>query len=116
MEMSCLIPPACVFCTHYHAARNEHSDALPSCNAFAAIPDEIFMGRFDHSAAFPGDRGLRFSLIESDRLAFQDLNAVRRELGLLAYPEPPVGQAGAGAMQVAGIGIPVQRHCRGDRA
>ena len=86
--MSCLIPPACVFCRHYHAARNQRSEALPSCNAFLAIPDEIFLGRFDHTQPFPGDGGVRFSLVESDRLDFLELNAVRRELGLLTYREP----------------------------
>ncbi len=97
--MSCLIPPACVFCRHYHAARNQRSEALPSCNAFLAIPDEIFLGRFDHTQPFPGDGGVRFSLVESDRLDFLELNAVRRELGLLTYREPPEGQAGPGAMR-----------------
>ncbi len=101
--MSCLIPPACVFCCHYHAARNERSDGLPSCDAFAAIPDEIFLGRFDHGQPFPGDGGVRFSLIELDRLDFLELNAVRRELGLLAYREPAEGHAGVGDVQATGL-------------
>lgn len=105
--MSCLIPPACVFCRHYHAARNERSDALPSCDAFAAIPEEIFMGQFDHGEAFPADGGLRFSLVEADRQDFLDLNAVRRELGLLVYGEPQEGKAAEGHAQAAGMGVPV---------
>lgn len=83
--MSCLIPAACVFCRHYHAERNEQSPELPSCDAFTAIPDEIFIGGFDHSEAFPGDRGVRFTLIEAERQSFLELNAIRRELGLPWY-------------------------------
>jgi hypothetical protein len=86
--MSCLIPPACVFCAHYHEDRNELKDELPSCNAFAEIPEEIFMGSFDHAEEFPGDRGIRFRLVETERQSFIELNAVRRELGLLEYSEP----------------------------
>lgn len=86
--MSCLIPPACVFCTHYHEQRNELSDEIPSCNAFAEIPEEIFWGTFDHAEPFPGDRGIRFRLVEAERRSFLELNEVRRELGLLEYGEP----------------------------
>jgi hypothetical protein len=86
--MSFWIPPACVFCTHYHDERNERSPELPSCNAFAEIPEEIFTGTFDHAEAFPGDRGIRFRLVEAERQSFLDLNEVRRELGLLAYGQP----------------------------
>ena len=77
--MTCLIPSACVFCGHYHQRRNEQTDELPSCNAFAAIPDEIFMGQFDHAHAFPGDQGVRFRLIEAERREFMELNEIRRE-------------------------------------
>ena len=114
--MSCLIPPACVFCRHYDAARNEHSDALPSCNAFPAIPDEIFLGRFDHSQPFPGDGGVHFSLVELDRLDFLELNAARRGPGLLAYREPPEGQAREGGMQAVGLESPALPPCLGDKA
>lgn len=86
--MTCLIPSACVFCGHYHQRRNEQTDELPSCDAFAAIPDEIFMGQFDHAHAFPGDQGVRFRLIEAERREFMELNEIRRELGLLVYREP----------------------------
>ncbi len=86
--MSCLIPPACVFCRHYHHERNEQTDELPSCDAFATIPDEIFLGYFDHNEEFTGDSGIRFRLAEAEREAFLELNAVRRELGLLTYREP----------------------------
>lgn len=86
--MSCLIPPACVFCEHYHRERNEQTDELPSCDAFAAIPDAIFMGEHDHSAGFPGDQGIRFKLNPSEKQDFVELNDIRRELGLLVYALP----------------------------
>jgi hypothetical protein len=88
--MSCLIPPACVFCRHYHYERNDQSTEIPSCDAFDAIPEEIFMGRFDHSEAFPGDKGVQFRLIEAERDNFLELNAVREELGLMTYRVAPV--------------------------
>jgi hypothetical protein len=83
--MSCIIPSACVFCRHYHHERNDQCTELPSCDAFFAIPEEIFMGRFDHRDAFPGDNGVRFSLNETEREDFLELNAVRGELGLMIY-------------------------------
>jgi len=86
--MSCLVPPACVFCHQYHRERNEHTDELPSCNAFSAIPDDIFMGLVDHAEPYPGDNGVRFGLLEADKEAFLELNEVRRELGLLRYRDP----------------------------
>jgi hypothetical protein len=89
--MSCLIPPACVFCRHYHHERNDCSAGLPSCDAFDAIPEEIFMGRFDHSNAYPGDNGVRFTLIEADRDDFLELNVARGELGLMTYRIAPAG-------------------------
>jgi hypothetical protein len=94
-EVSCLIPSACVFCTHYHRERNELTGELPSCNAFGEIPDEIFMGQFDHVHEYPGDSGVRFDLLEADREDFLELNEVRREMGLLVYGEtsgPTVGE------------------------
>jgi hypothetical protein len=87
--MSCMIPSACVFCLHYHHERNDQCTELPGCDSFAAIPDEIFMGRFDHCEVFPGDNGVRFSLIEAERQDFLELNAVRGELGLLRYSISP---------------------------
>ena len=87
-DMTCLIPPACVFCEHYHSKRNDQTDELPSCNAFAEIPDEIFMGTFDHSEPFPGDDGVQFRLREAERTDFIELNEVRAEVGLMVYRVP----------------------------
>jgi hypothetical protein len=85
LGMSCLIPSACVFCQHYHTECNEITEELPSCDAFATIPDEIFMGVFDHAEPFPGDEGVRFHVREEAREDFVELNEVRAEMGLLVY-------------------------------
>ena len=86
--MSWIVPPECVFCEHYHQQRNEQTDALPSCDAFDAIPDEIFMGSRDHSRPYPGDQGVRFSVSEEVRTDFLELNDVRRQVGLPVYRVP----------------------------
>jgi hypothetical protein len=77
-----------VFCAHYHEQRNERTDELPSCNAFAAIPDEIFMGGVDHTAPFCGDDGVRFHLREENLKDFMELNELRAQMGLLVYKVP----------------------------
>ena len=48
--MSCLIPPACVFCRHYHYERNDQSTEIPSCAEFRAAkgPAEC---RDEHAAS-----------------------------------------------------------------
>jgi hypothetical protein len=45
--------------------------------------------QLDHSRAFPGDNGIPFGLLGTEQQAFLELNAVRRELGLLVYEDPP---------------------------
>lgn len=64
--MSCIIPSSCVFCRHYHCEHNDQCMELPSCDAVYVIPEEIFMDRFDHNGAFPGDNGVRFRLNETE--------------------------------------------------
>jgi hypothetical protein len=84
--MLCLIPPACVFCSHYHRADARGGDAMPSCAAFPEeIPEAIFQGQHDHGQAYAGDRDLRFALIEAERQDFNELNELRAEMGLLVY-------------------------------
>lgn len=86
--MSWMIPPACVFCEHFHSERNEHTDDLPSCDAFKAIPEEIFFGEHDHSLAYPGDGGVRFSVNDHFHHDFLDVNNLRRKLGMKVYRIP----------------------------
>lgn len=86
--MSWIVPPECVFCEHYHQARNERTDELPSCDAFDAIPDDIFVGSRDHSHPYPGDHGVRFQISEETRTDFMELNDVRRQVGLPVYRVP----------------------------
>jgi hypothetical protein len=42
--MSRLVPSACAFCHPHDRARNEQTDELPSFDAFASVPDDIFTG------------------------------------------------------------------------
>jgi hypothetical protein len=51
-------PPLCLFCT-----RLSYHDGKPICPAFPqGIPDEIWIGGFDHRKAFKEDQGIRFEL------------------------------------------------------
>ena len=52
--------PICAKCKHLvMACRRE-----PYCRAFPdGIPDDIFIGRYNHRKLFPGDRGVRFEPI-----------------------------------------------------
>lgn len=44
----------CVRCEHYRMEDD-------SCKAFpGGIPQEILLGDFDHTRAYPGDNGVRF--------------------------------------------------------
>ena len=41
-----------------------------TCEAFpCGVPDEIFLGAFDHRRAYPGDDGIRFEKISKQRSA-----------------------------------------------
>jgi hypothetical protein len=57
------------------------------CGAFAEIPEPIFRGELDHSAPFPGDKGLRFRPNEDLRKELEEVNELRRAMGLSPYPE-----------------------------
>jgi hypothetical protein len=80
----CFLPPVCLFCAHYHEDAGIDED---DCAAFEEIPDEIFRGDLDHTTPFPGDRGLRFRLNEELREELEEINQLRREMGLRPYPE-----------------------------
>jgi hypothetical protein len=51
-------PPICLYCT-----RLSFREKQAICPAFPdGIPDEIYLGAFDHRKAFKGDNGIRFEL------------------------------------------------------
>ena len=82
----CLLPPQCLFCRHYRVDAGMDD---PDCDAFAEIPDAIFRGRFDHSAAYPGDHGVRFVLDPTMREEFDEINGLRREMALAPFQRAP---------------------------
>ena len=54
-----LKPNLCTVCVH---ASDDLSEDRFVCSAFPdGIPDEIYIGRFDHRDEFQGDRGFRFA-------------------------------------------------------
>ncbi len=69
--MSCFLPPACLFCIHYHA---DASGGGVSCTAFDEIPDAIFRGEIFHALPFPGDRNIRFELNQELAEEFAEIN------------------------------------------
>jgi hypothetical protein len=80
-----LLPPQCLFCRHYRADAGMDD---PDCDAFAEIPDAMFRGRYDHAAAFPGDRGVRFQLDPARREGFDEINELRVEMALPPFQRP----------------------------
>ena len=82
--MSCLLPPLCLFCTHYH--HSESSSQYLSCAAFNQIPDEIFNGRVSHTVAYPGDSGITFQLNQTMQTEFDEINELRQQMNLQPYP------------------------------
>jgi hypothetical protein len=66
--VSDLIPSAqCMTCLHLRALtgavppEGETDSALPPCLAFpGGIPDDIWLGHFQHTEPYPGDHGLRY--------------------------------------------------------
>ncbi len=58
-----------------------------ACQAFpCGVPDEIFLGTFDHRRPYPGDGGFMFEKISKDWLA-----GSRQD-------ETPIGEGGVGEL------------------
>ena len=36
------------------------------CDAFARIPEDIWVGRVEHATAYPGDRGIHFEPVTAE--------------------------------------------------
>lgn len=54
--------PQCTKCARFNF---DHT-----CEAFpCGVPDEVFLGAFDHLRAYPGDAGIRFEKISEQGLA-----------------------------------------------
>lgn len=73
--MSCLLPPACSFCTHY---LGEDDTADRECLAFKQIPDNIIKGFDDHTEEIEGDNGFRFILNESYKDDYEDVKKMKQ--------------------------------------
>ncbi|GGL56153.1 hypothetical protein [Planomonospora parontospora] len=77
-------PNICDACARLRLRRNREAVTsldlwIPHCEAFPGrVPDEIFLGGFDHRAAYPGDGGVRFALREG---AQDDLRLYEERIG-----------------------------------
>lgn len=48
----------CLTCKNYQYANK--------CNAFEKIPNEIILGKNDHSKPFPGDHGIQYQPLDTE--------------------------------------------------
>jgi len=79
--MTSLGPPICMSCARMARGPNA---AVGTCEAFPeGIPDDIWLGGYDHRLPYPGDEGVLFSLALSPDAA----------AGLEAYDDS--GRAGS---------------------
>jgi hypothetical protein len=62
--MTIFMVPLCDKCKHF----NRNIDWGLSCDAFInGIPEEILTGDHDHREPYPGDNGIMFVQLESDK-------------------------------------------------
>ncbi|MCK5829699.1 MAG: hypothetical protein KAH20_05305 [Methylococcales bacterium] len=83
--MRCLIPPSCSFCEHY---LGDDSTQERECKAFLEIPDEIIVGKNDHSQSYPGDHSIQFQLKDEFQGDYEEVQIMHLERLLsLAFPK-----------------------------
>ena len=85
--MPCLLPPACIFCAHYHLD-DEAWEKDGDCAAFDEIPADIMLNGAPHDAPRPGDGGIFFTPTEDPELreSLIEVNQLRAGMG-----KPPFG-------------------------
>jgi hypothetical protein len=67
--MATFAAPPCLFCQRFNRAKDDNT-----CEAFpAGIPEEIFLGDFDHRQPYPGDNDLRFEPVDQAAIEYADL-------------------------------------------
>lgn len=60
------LQPICLACTHLDMDVERGYGENPVCIAFPdGIPDDIWLGGFDHREPHPADQGVRFELDET---------------------------------------------------
>ncbi|GAB6053311.1 hypothetical protein JCM17960_21310 [Magnetospira thiophila] len=85
--MSCILPPACLFCLHFHHDE-EQWEAQGDCAAYQEIPDEIFGDGLPHDTPLPGDNGICFEVDPELAQSLAEVNELRLQMG-----RPPFGAA-----------------------
>ena len=70
--------PICLSCSRLtmRGSDDKPLDFGPACAAFPdGIPEEIWLGGFDHRLEFEGDDGVRFDLAAGEKQALADYEA-----------------------------------------
>ena len=67
--------PTCFDCEHFRGAKVGTCDAFPE-----HIPEQIWLGKFHHDKAFPGDRGFRFQ--PGDAIEFLSVDELAKLLNI----------------------------------
>lgn len=73
--------PQCALCRHF----NTENPSEQNCTAFPdGIPADILHNRFDHTAPYPGDAGIRFEARDEGRAQRQTRMFAGRALPIVA--------------------------------
>ncbi len=86
--MTCLLPPMCIFCRHFH--HDNAADSGLSCDAYEDIPDEIFSGEVLHHSHYKGDGGIVFILHDELREEFYEVNELREKMNMTTFIKQPL--------------------------